>query len=88
VRFVSSSLFRASLKLPANIPDGMHMVRAYLFKGGDLITQREMPLRVVKTGIEQAITDAAHNQPLAYGAFCVFLAVVTGWGASLIFRKD
>ncbi|WP_235988656.1 TIGR02186 family protein, partial [Pseudorhizobium endolithicum] len=28
VRFVSSSLFRASLRLPANIPDGVHTVRA------------------------------------------------------------
>ncbi|WP_185927970.1 TIGR02186 family protein, partial [Pseudorhizobium endolithicum] len=61
VRFVSSSLFRASLRLPANIPDGVHTVRAYLFKGGELIYDRELPLRVVKTGIEQAITDAARN---------------------------
>jgi uncharacterized protein (TIGR02186 family) len=88
VRFVSSSLFRASLRLPANIPDGQHMVHAYLFKSGTLIFQREMPLRVVKTGIEQAITDAAHDRPIAYGLLCVLIAVVTGWGASIIFRKD
>ncbi|KGD86370.1 TIGR02186 family protein [Rhizobium sp. YS-1r] len=88
VRFVSTSLFRASLRLPANIPDGIHMVRAYLFKSGQLIVQRELPLRVVKTGIEQAITDAAHERPIAYGFFCVLIAVITGWGASLIFRKD
>jgi uncharacterized protein (TIGR02186 family) len=88
VRFVSSSLFRASLRLPANIPDGLHMVRAYLFKSGTLIFQREMPLRVVKTGLEQAITDAAHDRPFAYGFFCVMIAVVTGWGASILFRKD
>ncbi|MCK8780231.1 TIGR02186 family protein [Rhizobium sp. NTR19] len=88
VRFVSSSLFRASLRLPANIPDGMHMVRAYLFKSGALIAQKEMPLRVVKTGLEQAITDAAHQRPFAYGLICVLIAVITGWGASLIFRKD
>jgi uncharacterized protein (TIGR02186 family) len=88
VRFVSSSLFRASLRLPANIPDGVHTVHAYLFKGGELIFERELPLRVVKTGLEQAITDAAHNQPVLYGLFCVLMAVVTGWGASVIFRKD
>lgn len=88
VRFVSSSLFRASLRLPANIPDGQHMVRAYLFKGGELISQKEMPLRVVKTGIEQAITDAAHQRPIIYGMFCVLIAAITGWGASLLFRKD
>ncbi|WP_318558204.1 TIGR02186 family protein, partial [Pseudorhizobium pelagicum] len=29
-----------------------------------------------------------HNQPILYGMFCVLMAVVTGWGASLIFRKD
>ena len=88
VRFVSSSLFRASLRLPANIPDGQQMVRAYLFKSGNLIFQRETPLRVVKTGLEQAISDAAHERPFAYGLLCVLIAVVTGWGASIIFRKD
>ncbi|TNM66196.1 TIGR02186 family protein [Aliirhizobium smilacinae] len=88
VRFVSSSLFRASLRLPANVPDGVHIVRAYLFKSGTLLTQREIPLRVVKTGLEQAITDAAHNQPFAYGLVCVLIALVTGWGASIVFRKD
>ena len=88
VRFVSSSLFRASLRLPANVPDGVHTVRAYLFKGGELIFDRELPLRVVKTGIEQAITDAARNRPIAYGFLCVLIAVITGWGASLIFRKE
>ncbi|MCB5202548.1 TIGR02186 family protein [Neorhizobium sp. T786] len=88
VRFVSSSLFRASLRLPANIPDGVHTVRAYLFKGRELIHERELPLRVVKTGLEQAITDTAHNRPITYGFLCVMIAVITGWGASLIFRKD
>ena len=88
VRFVSPSLFRASLRLPANIPDGVHTARAYLFKSGELIFERELPLRVVKTGIEQAITDAARNRPITYGFLCVLIAVITGWGASLIFRKD
>jgi uncharacterized protein (TIGR02186 family) len=88
VRFVASSLFRAQLRLPANIPDGVHMVRAYLFKSGALVVQKELPLRVVKTGMEQAITTAAHQNPLAYGVFAVMLALVTGWLASLLFRKD
>jgi len=88
VRFVSSNLFKASLRLPANIPNGVHTVRAYLFKSGKFITQKSVPLRVIKTGIEQTITDAAHDQPIAYGFFAVFLAVVTGWGASIVFRKD
>ena len=88
VRFVSSSLFQATLRLPANIPNGVHTVHAYLFKSGEFIGQRELPLRVIKTGLEEAITEAAHQQPLAYGTFAVLLALITGWAASLIFRKD
>lgn len=88
VRFVSSSLFQATLRLPANIPNGVHTVHAYLFKSGEFIGERELPLRVIKTGLEEAITEAAHQQPLAYGTFAVLLALITGWAASLIFRKD
>ena len=88
VRFVSSNLFRATLKLPANIPNGVHMVHAYLFKSGSFITQKELPLRVIKTGLEDTISQAAHEHPFAYGLFAVVLAMLTGWSASLIFRKD
>jgi len=63
-------------------------VRAYLFKSGKLVTQKSVPLRVIKTGIEQMITDAAHEKPILYGAFSVFLALITGWLASIVFRKD
>lgn len=88
VRFVSSSLFKATLRLPASIPDGVHIVRAYLFKTGEFIAERDLPLRVIKTGLEDSISRAAHESPLSYGLFAVLLAVITGWGASLIFRRD
>ncbi|MBP1851375.1 TIGR02186 family protein [Rhizobium halophytocola] len=88
VRFVSSNLFKATLKLPANIPNGVHMVHAYLFKSGSFIAQKELPLRVIKTGLEDTISQAAHEKPLLYGLFAVVLAMLTGWSASVIFRKD
>lgn len=88
VRFVSSNLFRATLRLPVNIPDGVHIVNAYLFKTGSFVAERELALRVVKTGLEESITRAAHENALAYGFLSVLLAVITGWGASLIFRRD
>lgn len=88
VRFVSSSLFRATLRLPVNIPDGVHIVNAYLFKTGEFVAERELALRVVKTGLEDSITKAAHENAFSYGVLAVLMAVITGWGASLIFRKD
>jgi uncharacterized protein (TIGR02186 family) len=88
VDFVSSSLFRASIRLPANVPLGEHTIRAYLFKSGQFVMQREAPLRVVKTGLEQYIFEAAYEQSLLYGIFAVALAMFTGWLGSVVFRKN
>jgi uncharacterized protein (TIGR02186 family) len=52
------------------------------------IDERSMQLRVVKTGIEQSLTSAAYDTPYLYGFFAVALALITGWGASLMFRKE
>jgi uncharacterized protein (TIGR02186 family) len=88
VRFVSSSLFQANIHIPADIPNGTHTIRAVLFKNGIFIAEKELQLHVVKTGLEQTITQAATERPLLYGLFSVMLAVITGWMASLMFRKD
>ncbi|OJF98502.1 TIGR02186 family protein [Pararhizobium antarcticum] len=88
VQFISSSLFKASVRLPADVPNGVHVVRAYLFRDGMFVAAKALPLRVVKTGIEQAITRAAHESPFLYGILAVLLAVITGWLASVVFRRD
>lgn len=88
VQFISASLFKATVKLPASVPNGTHVVRAHLFRDGVFIAEKALPLRVMKTGIEQMISNAAYNNSLAYGAFSVTLALLTGWLASVVFRKD
>lgn len=88
IRFVSPSLFRATLKLPADVPNGVHMVHAYLFKSGEFLMETKLPLRVVKTGIEQTLTDAAYDNAFFYGLVAVVLALTIGWAGSVIFRKD
>jgi uncharacterized protein (TIGR02186 family) len=88
VKFVSSSLFAATIHIPADIPNGAHTIRAYLFRQGKFFDEKMLQMSVVKTGVEEAITSAAFDQPLLYGMFSVLLAVVTGWTASLMFRRD
>lgn len=87
VQFISASLFKATVKLPASVPNGTHVVRAHLFRDGVFIAEKAMPLRVMKTGIEQMISNAAYNNSLAYGAFSVFLALITGWLASVMLGR-
>lgn len=88
VKFVSSSLFAATVHIPADVPNGAHLIRAYLFKEGRFFDEKQLEMKVVKTGVEEAITAAAFDQPLTYGLFAVLLAVLTGWSASLMFRRD
>lgn len=88
VQFISKALFRAAVRLPANIPVGQHTVRAILYKNNQFVMEKEIPLRVVKTGLEQFIYNFAHVNSLAYGIFAVLLATLTGWLGSVIFRKD
>ena len=88
VQFISASLFKATVKLPASVPNGTHVVRAHLFRDGVFIAEKALPLRVMKTGLEQMISNAAYNNSLAYGALSVLLAVLTGWLASVVFRRD
>ena len=88
VKFVSSSLFAATIHIPADVPNGRHLIRAYLFKEGRFFDEKQLEMNVVKTGLEESITAAAFDQPLMYGIFAVLLAVLTGWAASLMFRKD
>jgi len=88
VQFISKSLFRAAVRLPANIPVGQHKVRAVLYKNNQFVMEKVIPLRVVKTGLEQFIYNFAHNYSLYYGLYAVLLATLTGWLGSIIFRKD
>lgn len=88
VQFISASLFKATVKLPANVPNGTHVVRAHLFRDGVFISEKALPLRVVKTGVEQIISNAAYSNPVSYGILAVVLALLTGWIASVVFRKD
>lgn len=88
VQFVSSSLFAATIHVPADVPNGLHTIHAYLFREGKVIDEKTLQMSVVKTGLEEAITAAAFEQPLLYGLFSVLLAVITGWTASLIFRRS
>ncbi|MBZ9656270.1 TIGR02186 family protein [Phyllobacterium lublinensis] len=88
VQFLSSTLFRATLSLPANVPVGKHVARAYLFRNGEFLRESATSLNIVKAGLEFRIYRAANQHSLLYGLFAVFLAVVTGWMGRLVFRKD
>jgi uncharacterized protein (TIGR02186 family) len=85
VEFLGSSLFRATLYLPSNIPIGRFDVSTYLFRNGSLITSRVGSFEVEKVGFEKWIFTLAHSFSFWYGVIAVVTALAVGWLGSVIF---
>lgn len=88
VQFISQSLFRARLELPANVPLGQHVARAYLFKQGSLVGQTNATLNIRKAGLEFAVFEFSRDQSAAYGVLAVLAALIIGWLGRIVFRRD
>lgn len=88
VRMLGTSVFQTTFVLPAHIPIGAYEASVYLFSDGALLGAATAPLTVSKTGFEQFMFVAAQRQPLIYGAAAVLLALLFGWLAGIIFRRD
>lgn len=88
VEFLTPTLFKAKLAVPANVPIGAHIARAFLFKDGKYVNSTSASMTVKKIGFEQFTYDLAHQNGLLYGIIAVIIAIATGWLASVVFRKD
>ncbi len=86
VAFLGRSLFRATIDIPANVPNGLYTAKVFLISEGKVTDVASAPLYVVKSGLERAIYGFAHDKPLLYGIFAVIFATFIGWAATLIFR--
>ena len=88
VTFLTPAVFRAAIPLPADARIGTYDVDVKLFADGAMITQTKTALEVIKTGFEQYVAEGAADYGLLYGILTVLIALVIGWLASVIFRKD
>jgi hypothetical protein len=53
-----------------------------------MIARATSAFEVVKAGFEQVVAEAAYRTPFLYGLITALMALLTGWLASVIFRKD
>jgi uncharacterized protein (TIGR02186 family) len=88
VTFLTPTLFRTGIPLPADVPIGNYKVQIKLFSGGELVAQTESSFEIVKVGIEQFIATAAKQNGIVYGVLTALMALATGWMASIVFRRD
>jgi uncharacterized protein (TIGR02186 family) len=88
VTFLTPTLFRASIILPAQVPVGDYTVAVKLFTDGNVIAHTDLVFDIVKVGFEQIVVEAAREHGLLYGFATALMALLTGWIASVVFRRD
>ncbi|MGX5735693.1 TIGR02186 family protein [Bosea thiooxidans] len=88
VTFLSNALFSAPVDIPATAPTGSYTVDILLYSGGVPLARQQTNFEVIKTGIEQRLASGAYDWSLLYGLMTVLMALVLGWGASVVFRRD
>ena len=88
VTFLTPTLFRTGIPLPAEVPIGTYHVERKLFANGALVTHTETAFEIVKVGFEQFVANTARQNGLAYGLVTAAMALMAGWMASIVFSKD
>jgi uncharacterized protein (TIGR02186 family) len=88
VTYLTPTVFRAALSLPADVPTGNYAIDVKLFADGAVIARTTSALEVTKAGFEQYVANAARDDGLLYGLATALMALATGWIASAVFRRD
>jgi uncharacterized protein (TIGR02186 family) len=88
VTFLTPTVFRAAIPMPAAVPTGSYGIDVQLFAGGAAVARTNSALDVIKTGFEQYVADAARDYGLLYGMATAMMALLIGWFASLVFARD
>ena len=88
VTMLKADLFKAAIRIPGTAPLGAYDITVNVFLKGAPLAKTALKFTVVKSGVEQTIANYARENALAYGLAVSLMAVLSGWIASLIFRRD
>jgi uncharacterized protein (TIGR02186 family) len=88
VTFLTPILYSATVPIPAGAPTGTYNIDLKLFADGALITSGNEPFDIAKEGFEQFVAESAVEHGLLYGLTAAAMAMLTGWLAAVMFRRD
>ena len=80
-------LYSARIQIPARVPIGNYTAETFLISNGRVIAGAARDIRIEKLGFEGFVANAAEHWSLTYGIVCVALALLLGWGASIVFQR-
>jgi uncharacterized protein (TIGR02186 family) len=88
VTFLTPILFRASIFVPAEAQVGSYGVDVKLFADGAVIARSHSAFEIATVGFERFIAGSAVDHGILYGFATAAMALMTGWFASIVFRRD
>ena len=87
VTFLSSSVFRATIPLPAEVPVGTYTIKVFAFKDKQLAGGTSVPFAIDKSGLERWTFEFANKHAWAYASMSILAALIAGFLASWAFRE-
>jgi uncharacterized protein (TIGR02186 family) len=87
VEFLSETLFRTHVPVPAGVQRGAYEVEVFLARNGRIESAQSTPLFIDQTGLERRLFNWAHDQPFGYGLAAVVMALMMGWLSSFLLRR-
>jgi uncharacterized protein (TIGR02186 family) len=88
VTFLTPTLYRASIFVPAEAQTGNYEVIVKLFADGIMVARTNSAFELDTVGFERFIAFSAVDHGTLYGLATAFMALMTGWFASVVFRRD
>lgn len=88
VTYRSPHLFKGQFTLPTTVIPGRYTVRTYLFRDGVLIDQAHTGFEVRPYGLSASLRHFAFNNGLLYGLTGVILAMMAGFLATVLLKRD
>ena len=81
-------LYRARIAIPSAVPVGEYAAEIHLIRKGRVIASSSTPIVIGKSGFERWIYVMAQDHSLAYGLAAVAAALIAGFVASAVTRRQ
>lgn len=88
IEFLADDFFKTKIHVPSNVPIGNYQIQTFLLNNGEVISDNIVNLKVSQVGMSAGIHMFANKHSLTYGLLCVLIAVISGWMANMMRRRD
>lgn len=87
VEVTEGVLYNARIDIPARVPVGQYTAETFLIQDGRVLAGEVREIRIDKSGFERFVATAAAEQGFLYGLAAVFVSLLLGWIAGILFRR-